>query len=83
MFTPFFSSFSLRRLFPAVLQLSVFLLTYMLLMLLTLAEEFKWTPAALQHLCCWIHENNRARNVLTLAAIIINFGLTSTDMVRD
>ncbi|XP_008311172.1 adenylate cyclase type 8 isoform X2 [Cynoglossus semilaevis] len=70
-----------RRLFPAVLQLSVFLLTYMLLMLLTLAEEFKWTPAALQHLCCWIHENNRARNVLTLAAIIINFGLTSTDMV--
>ncbi|XP_044024787.1 adenylate cyclase type 8 isoform X2 [Siniperca chuatsi] len=69
------------RLFPAVLQFSVFLLAYMLLLLLALAEEFKWTPAALQHFCCWIHENNSARNLLTLAAIVINFGLVSTDMV--
>ncbi|XP_019953209.2 adenylate cyclase type 8 [Paralichthys olivaceus] len=67
--------------FPAVLQFSVFLLIYMLLLLLALAEEFKWTPAALQHLCCWIHENNSARNLLTLTAIVINFGLASTDMV--
>ncbi|KAG7242921.1 hypothetical protein INR49_017611 [Caranx melampygus] len=69
------------RLFPAVLQFSVFLLAYMLLLLLALAEEFKQTPAALQYLCCWIHENNSARNLLTLTAIIINFGLASTDMV--
>ncbi|XP_060947487.1 adenylate cyclase type 8 [Limanda limanda] len=69
------------RMFPAVLQFSVFLLIYMLLLLLALAEEFKWAPAALQHLCCWIHENNRARNLLTLTAILINFGLASTDMV--
>nr|XP_019953209.1 PREDICTED: adenylate cyclase type 8-like [Paralichthys olivaceus] len=67
--------------FPAVLQFSIFLLIYMLLLLLALAEEFKWTPAALQYLCCWIHENNSARNLLTLTAIVINFGLASTDMV--
>ncbi|XP_042247445.1 adenylate cyclase type 8 [Thunnus maccoyii] len=69
------------RLFPIVLQFSVFLLAYMLLLLLALAEEFKWTPPALQHICCWIHENNSARNLLTITAIIINFGLVSTDMV--
>ncbi|KAF0023543.1 adenylate cyclase type 8 isoform X2 [Scophthalmus maximus] len=69
------------RLAPAILQFSLFLLTYMLLLLLALAEEFKRTPAALQHLCCWIHENNSARNLLTLTAIVINFGLTSIDMV--
>uniref|UniRef100_A0A671XPT1 adenylate cyclase n=1 Tax=Sparus aurata TaxID=8175 RepID=A0A671XPT1_SPAAU len=62
------------RLFPAVLQFSVFLLAYMLLLLLALAEEFKWAPVALQHFCCWIHENNSARNLLTLTAIAVNFG---------
>uniref|UniRef100_A0A3Q3XEA5 adenylate cyclase n=1 Tax=Mola mola TaxID=94237 RepID=A0A3Q3XEA5_MOLML len=61
------------RMFPALLQFSVFLLAYVLLLLLALAEEFKWTPAALQQLCCWMHENNSARNLLTLTAIIINF----------
>ncbi|XP_072218119.1 adenylate cyclase type 8 [Leuresthes tenuis] len=69
------------RQYPAVLQFSVFLIPYMLLLLIALAEEFRWTPAALQHFCCWIHENNSARNLLTLTAIVINFGLTSTDMV--
>ncbi len=74
--------FFLCRLYPAAVQFSVFLLAYMLLLLLALAEEFKWAPTALQHLCCWIHENNSARNLLTLTAIVINFGLVSTDMVR-
>ncbi|KAM4633196.1 adenylate cyclase type 8 [Polymixia lowei] len=69
------------RQYPAALQFSVFLLAYMLLLLLALAEEFKWAPPALQHFCCWIHENNSARNLLTLAAIAINFGLASADMV--
>lgn len=69
------------RILPAVLQFSVFLFVYMLLLLLALAEEFKWTPLALQYFCCWIHENNRARNLLTLTAIIINFVLASTNMV--
>uniref|UniRef100_A0A3Q1IBU6 adenylate cyclase n=1 Tax=Anabas testudineus TaxID=64144 RepID=A0A3Q1IBU6_ANATE len=69
------------RLFPAVLQFSVSLLTHMLLLLVALAEEFRWIPAALQHFCCWIHENNSARNILTLTAITINFGLASIDMV--
>ncbi|KAM9354984.1 adenylate cyclase type 8 [Pholidichthys leucotaenia] len=68
-------------LFPAVLQFSAFLLAYLVLLLVALAEEFKWTPAALQHFCCWIHENNSARNLFTLTAIIINFGLVLTDMV--
>ncbi|XP_020775635.1 adenylate cyclase type 8 [Boleophthalmus pectinirostris] len=69
------------RILPAVLQFSVFLFAYMLLLLLALAEEFKWTPVALQHFCCWIHENNSARNLLTVAALILNFGLASTNMV--
>ncbi|XP_049914175.1 adenylate cyclase type 8 [Epinephelus moara] len=69
------------RLFPTVLQFLVFLLVYVLLLLLALAEEFRCTPALLQHFCCWIHENNSARNLLTLTAIVINFSLVSTDMV--
>ncbi|KAM8831559.1 adenylate cyclase type 8-like isoform 2-T3 [Spinachia spinachia] len=69
------------RLFPAVVQFSVFLFVYLLLLLLALAEEFRSTPSSLQEVCCWIHENNSARNLLTLAAIAINFGLVSTDMV--
>uniref|UniRef100_A0A3Q3FBE3 adenylate cyclase n=1 Tax=Labrus bergylta TaxID=56723 RepID=A0A3Q3FBE3_9LABR len=73
--------FLMATLFPAVLQFSVFLLAYMLLLLVALAEEFKCAPAALQRFCCWIHENNSARNLLTLTAILINFGLVSTDMV--
>ncbi|XP_053192662.1 adenylate cyclase type 8 [Scomber japonicus] len=68
-------------LFPAILHISAFLLAYMLLLLLALAEEFKWTPSLLQQFCCWIHENNSARNILTLTAIVINFGLVSTDML--
>ncbi|XP_037305419.1 adenylate cyclase type 8 [Pungitius pungitius] len=69
------------RLFPAVVQFSIFLFVYMLLLLLALAEEFRSTPSSLQEVCCWIHENNSARNLLTLAAIVINFGSVSTDMV--
>ncbi|XP_055362148.1 adenylate cyclase type 8 isoform X2 [Betta splendens] len=69
------------RLLPILLRFSVSLLGYALLLLLALAEEFRWIPAALQHTCCWIHENNGARSVLTLAAITVNFGLASADMV--
>ncbi|KAM3861108.1 adenylate cyclase type 8 [Diretmus argenteus] len=69
------------RFYPAALQFSVFLLAYMLLLLLALSEEFKQTPPVLQQFCCWIHENNSARNLLTLTAITINFGLASADMV--
>lgn len=77
----FFSCSSIRT-FPVILQFLIFLLAYMLLLSLALAEEFKWSPAALQHFCCWMHENNSARNLLTITAIIINFGLASADMVR-
>ncbi|XP_056150138.1 adenylate cyclase type 8 [Lampris incognitus] len=69
------------RQYPAVIQFSIFLLAYMLLLLLALAEEFKLAPPALQHFCCWIHENNSARNLLTLTAITINFSSASADMV--
>ncbi|XP_034383026.1 adenylate cyclase type 8 [Cyclopterus lumpus] len=69
------------RLFPAVIHFSVFLLVYMLLLMLALAEEFRCSPSLLQYLCCWIHENNSARNLLTLTAIVLNFGLVSVDMV--
>lgn len=70
------------RAFPVILQFLIFLLAYVLLLLLALAEEFKWTPVALQHFCCWMHENNSARNLLTITAIVMNFGLASADMVR-
>lgn len=76
------SLFFVCSLYPAILHISAFLLAYMLLLLVALAEEFKWTPLLLQQFCCWIHENNSARNILTLTAIVINFGLVSTDMVR-
>ncbi|XP_046877463.1 adenylate cyclase type 8 [Hypomesus transpacificus] len=69
------------RQYPAVLQFSVFLLAYLLLLVLALAEEFKQAPWSLQQLCCWIHENNSARNLLTLSAITLNFAMVSTDMV--
>ena len=72
----------LSRQYPAVLQFSVFLLAYLLLLVLALAEEFKQAPWVLQQLCCWIHENNNARNLLTLSAITLNFAMVSTDMVR-
>uniref|UniRef100_H3DG36 adenylate cyclase n=1 Tax=Tetraodon nigroviridis TaxID=99883 RepID=H3DG36_TETNG len=69
------------RAFPVILQFLIFLLAYVLLLLLALAEEFRWAPVALQHFCCWMHENNSARNLLTITAIILNFGLASADMV--
>ncbi|CAL8392607.1 unnamed protein product [Gadus morhua 'NCC'] len=69
------------RQYPAVLQFSLFLLAYLVLLLLALAEEFSRAPWALQQACCWIHENNSARNLLTLAAIAIHLGLASFDMV--
>ena len=71
----------LCRQYPAVLQFSLFLLAYLVLLLLALAEEFSRAPWALQQACCWIHENNSARNLLTLAAIAIHLGLASFDMV--
>ncbi|KAF3849865.1 hypothetical protein F7725_019584 [Dissostichus mawsoni] len=37
--------------------------------------------APLLQICGWIHENNSARNLLTLTAILLNFGLVSTNMV--
>lgn len=55
---------------------------YSLLLLLTLGEEFKHCPAALQSLCCWIHETEFARTLVTLAAIAVNFGIASADIVR-
>ncbi|KAL3052514.1 hypothetical protein OYC64_005120 [Pagothenia borchgrevinki] len=72
---------SAPSLFPVIILFSVFLLLYMLLLMLALAEEFMCTPAPLLQICGWIHENNSARNLLTLTAILLNFGLVSTNMV--
>uniref|UniRef100_A0A8B9RDW3 adenylate cyclase n=1 Tax=Astyanax mexicanus TaxID=7994 RepID=A0A8B9RDW3_ASTMX len=59
----------------------VFLVVYSLVLLVTLAEEFKSSPACLQHLCCWIHETKSVRDLLTIIAIAINFGVASSDIV--
>ncbi|KAI4890091.1 hypothetical protein NFI96_022754, partial [Prochilodus magdalenae] len=69
------------RLYPIVVQFSLVLLGYLLLLVMALAEEFKRSPVALQQLCCWIHENNSMRSLLTVTAIAINFGMASADMV--
>uniref|UniRef100_A0A8C1UBD5 adenylate cyclase n=1 Tax=Cyprinus carpio TaxID=7962 RepID=A0A8C1UBD5_CYPCA len=39
------------------------------------------SPGVLQQFCCWIHENNSMRNLLTLTAIAINFSVALFDMV--
>ena len=66
-----------------IVQFSLFLLAYALLLVVTLAEEFKQSPPALQNLCCWIQETKSVRNLLTLTAIAINFGVASSDIVRE
>uniref|UniRef100_A0A672KU26 adenylate cyclase n=1 Tax=Sinocyclocheilus grahami TaxID=75366 RepID=A0A672KU26_SINGR len=66
---------------PMVIQFLVFLFVYVLLLLVTLAEEFKRSPPYLQHLCCLIHETKSIRNLLTLTSIAINFGVASCDIV--
>lgn len=64
------------------LQFCLFLLGYLLLLVMVLAEEFKHSPGMLQQFCCWIHENNSMRNIVTVTAIAINFGMALFDMVR-
>ena len=64
-----------------VVQFALFLLAYAVLLLVTLAEEFKHSPHALQQLCCWIQETKIIRNLLTLTAIALNFGIASSDVV--
>ncbi|TRY88305.1 hypothetical protein DNTS_016696 [Danionella cerebrum] len=76
-----FSQMRDEIIFPMVIQFLVFLFIYMLLLLVTLAEEFKHSPSYLQHLCCWIHETKSIRNLLTLTAIAINFGVASCDIL--
>ncbi|XP_067274124.1 adenylate cyclase type 8 isoform X3 [Pseudorasbora parva] len=63
------------------LQFCLFLLGYLLLLVMALAEEFKHCPSILQQLCCWIHENNSMRNILTFTAIAIHFGMDLFDMI--
>ncbi|KAF5900273.1 adenylate cyclase type 8-like isoform X1, partial [Clarias magur] len=69
------------RPYPVVVQFCVVLLGYLLLLVLALAEEFKHFPSALQRFCCWIHEHNLMRSLLTVTAIALNFGMASADMV--
>ncbi|XP_073351647.1 adenylate cyclase type 8-like [Pagrus major] len=69
------------RFCPMVAQFLVGGSVYFLLLLLTLGEEFKRCPAPLQSLCCWVHENKRARTLLTLTAVTVNFGVASSDIL--
>ncbi|XP_042260130.1 adenylate cyclase type 8-like isoform X1 [Thunnus maccoyii] len=66
---------------PMVAQFVVGGSVHLLLLLLTLGEEFKRCPAPLQSLCCWIHETKNARTLLTLTAITVNFGVASSDIL--
>uniref|UniRef100_A0A673ZWK7 adenylate cyclase n=1 Tax=Salmo trutta TaxID=8032 RepID=A0A673ZWK7_SALTR len=69
------------RLCPMLVQFGVCVCVYVLLLVVVLAEEFKQSPLALQFLCCWINETKTVRTLLTLTAIIINFGVASSDIV--
>ncbi|XP_070813762.1 adenylate cyclase type 8 [Chaetodon trifascialis] len=69
------------RFCPMVAQFVVGGSVYFLLLLLTLGEEFKRCPAPLQSLCCWVHETKRARTLLTLTAVTVNFGVASSDIL--
>uniref|UniRef100_A0A8C2CY34 Adenylate cyclase type 8 n=1 Tax=Cyprinus carpio TaxID=7962 RepID=A0A8C2CY34_CYPCA len=70
-----------RLYYWTALQFCLFLLGYLLLLMMVLAEEFRHSPGVLQQFCCWIHENNSMRNLLTLTAIAINFSVALFDMV--
>uniref|UniRef100_A0AAY4B7N4 adenylate cyclase n=1 Tax=Denticeps clupeoides TaxID=299321 RepID=A0AAY4B7N4_9TELE len=69
------------RVYPAMVQFSFFLLVYVLLLVVTLAEEFRSCPLILQQLCCWVHENNTMRNILTVTTIVVNICMATMDMV--
>uniref|UniRef100_A0A8C5DH56 Adenylate cyclase type 8 n=1 Tax=Gouania willdenowi TaxID=441366 RepID=A0A8C5DH56_GOUWI len=69
------------RLCPMALTFLFSVLVYLLLLLITLGEEFKSCPAPLQALCCWVHENKNARTLLTLTAIAVNLGVASANIV--
>ncbi|KAK2864319.1 hypothetical protein Q7C36_003473 [Tachysurus vachellii] len=69
------------RPYSIAVQFCVVLLGYLLLLVMALAEEFKYFPNALQRFCCWIHENNFMRSLLTITAIALNFGMASANMV--
>ncbi|XP_062303434.1 adenylate cyclase type 8 [Osmerus eperlanus] len=69
------------RLFPMLLQFGVCVCVYVVLLVVTLAEEFKHCPASLQYLCCWVHETKSARTLLTLTAITVNMGVASVDIL--
>lgn len=64
-----------------VAQFLVSVCVYLLLLLLTLGEEFKHCPAHLQSLCCWVHETKYARTVLMLTAIAVNSVIASVNIV--
>ncbi|XP_059354292.1 adenylate cyclase type 8-like [Carassius carassius] len=70
-----------RLYYCTALQFALFLLGYLLLLMMVLAEEFRHSPSVLQQFCCWIHENNSMRNLLTLTAISINFSMALFDMI--
>nr|XP_055042166.1 adenylate cyclase type 8 isoform X1 [Misgurnus anguillicaudatus]XP_055042167.1 adenylate cyclase type 8 isoform X1 [Misgurnus anguillicaudatus] len=65
----------------SAVQFCVFLLGYLVLLVMVLAEEFKCCPAVLQQFCCWIHENDKMRNLLTVMAIAMNFGIAPCHMI--
>ncbi|XP_028319474.1 adenylate cyclase type 8-like isoform X2 [Gouania willdenowi] len=69
------------RLCPMALTFLFSVLVYLLLLLITLGEEFKSCPAPLQALCCWVHENKNARTLLTLTAIAVNLGVASANIL--
>ncbi|XP_059835991.1 adenylate cyclase type 8 isoform X2 [Hypanus sabinus] len=63
----------ISRMMPMVIQFTILIMLHAALVLITTAEDYKCLPLVLRKSCCWINENNFARNVIIFASILINF----------
>ncbi|XP_062919005.1 adenylate cyclase type 8 isoform X1 [Mobula hypostoma] len=63
----------ISRMMPMVIQFTILIMLHAALVLITTAEDYKCLPLVLRKSCCWINENNFARNVIIFASIMINF----------
>ena len=52
---------------------SVLSLLFVVLLCLTMAEEYKCLPVVIRQLCCHVHEFHLARNIVCSSAVLLNF----------
>uniref|UniRef100_UPI0035900FC4 adenylate cyclase type 8 n=1 Tax=Myxine glutinosa TaxID=7769 RepID=UPI0035900FC4 len=67
---------------------SVLSLLFVVLLCLTMAEEYKCLPVVIRRLCCHVHEFHLARNIVCSSAVLLNFiaaisNIVSCDWLRS